>query len=376
MWAGILRELRYLLTHKWDLSLVTLAPLFIIVLFSSMFYQGKPEHLPIAIIDQDQSELSRSIEKYIRANNTLDIAVISQSPDDVEQLINENKIWGYISIPSGAEQRLVQAKDAEISIAFNQSYFSVGNSISSAMTLSTVQAIAAFMGEDYLQNSLPNIDIPTPNVKISPLYNPSLSYEFYLEPFMIPAILHLLLCCCVAFSVGQELKFKTTAQWLNQRSIFSALFAKNLVYVVIFSLWTWLWMFWLIEVRGWFVAGNVWIILLGQVLFYSAYALISSAVVLATQDLAKSFGFIAVYGGSSLSFAGVTLPLNNAPFFTQFWANTIPYTPYVKLQTQQWVVGSSIAISLLPLAILALYCLLYFAMAYVFLKKYLKAVQL
>ena len=166
MWAGILRELRYLLTHKWDLSLVTLAPLFIIVLFSSMFYQGKAEHLPIAIIDQDQSELSRSIEKYIRANNTLDIAVISQSPDDVEQLINENKIWGYISIPSGAEQRLVQAKDAEISIAFNQSYFSVGNSISSAMTLSTVQAIAAFMGEDYLQNSLPNIDIPTPNVKI------------------------------------------------------------------------------------------------------------------------------------------------------------------------------------------------------------------
>ena len=55
MWACILRELRYLLTHKWDLSLVTLAPLFIIVLFSSMFYQGKPEHLPIAIIDQDQS---------------------------------------------------------------------------------------------------------------------------------------------------------------------------------------------------------------------------------------------------------------------------------------------------------------------------------
>ena len=61
----MLRELRYLLTHKWDLCLVTLTPLFIIVLFSSMFYQGKPEHLPIAIIDQDQSELSRNIEKYV-----------------------------------------------------------------------------------------------------------------------------------------------------------------------------------------------------------------------------------------------------------------------------------------------------------------------
>ena len=357
MWSGMLRELRYLLTHKWDLCLVTLTPLFIIVLFFSMFYQGKPEHLPIAIIDQDQSELSRNIEKYVSHNSTLKIALISQSPDEVEKLLNQTQIWGYISIPAGAEQRLVQAQDAEISIAFNQSYFSVGNAISSAMLLSTLEASIDFTRQNYLANSLPYLDIPTPNVKISPLYNPSLSYEFYLEPFMIPAILHLLLCCCVAFAVGQELKFNTTAQWLNQHSIFSALLSKVLVYVVIFTAWTWAWMFWLIEIRGWFVAGQLWMILLGQFFFYSAYALISSTVVLATRDLAKSYGFIAVYGGSSLSFAGVTLPLNNAPLFTQFWANIIPYTPYAKLQTEQWVIGSPVSTSLLPLAVLAAYCL-------------------
>ena len=375
MWSGMLRELRYLLTHKWDLCLVTLTPLFIIVLFSSMFYQGKPEHLPIAIIDQDQSELSRNIEKYVSHNSALKIALISQSPDEVEKLLNQTQIWGYISIPAGAEQRLVQAQDAEISIAFNQSYFSVGNAISSAMLLSTLEASIDFTRQNYLANSLPYLDIPTPNVKISPLYNPSLSYEFYLEPFMIPAILHLLLCCCVAFAVGQELKFNTTAQWLNQHSIFSALLSKVLVYVVIFTAWTWAWMFWLIEIRGWFVAGQLWMILLGQFFFYSAYALISSTVVLATRDLAKSFGFIAVYGGSSLSFAGVTLPLNNAPLFTQFWANIIPYTPYAKLQTEQWVIGSPVSTSLLPLAVLAAYCLFYFATAYLFLKKYLKGVH-
>ena len=375
MWSGMLRELRYLLTHKWDLCLVTLAPLLIIVLFSSMFYQGKPEHLPIAIIDQDQSELSRNIEKYVSHNSTLKIALISQSPDEVEKLLNQTKIWGYISIPAGAEQRLVQAQDAEISIAFNQSYFSVGNAISSAMLLSTLEATIDFTRQNYLANSLPYLDIPTPNVKISPLYNPSLSYEFYLEPFMIPAILHLLLCCCVAFAVGQELKFNTTGQWLNQHSIFSALLSKILVYVLIFTAWTWAWMFWLIEIRGWFVAGQLWMILLGQFFFYSAYALISSTVVLATRDLAKSFGFIAVYGGSSLSFAGVTLPLNNAPLFTQFWANIIPYTPYAKLQTEQWVIGSPVSTSLLPLAVLAAYCLFYCATAYLFLKKYLKGVH-
>jgi ABC-2 type transport system permease protein len=375
MWSGMLRELRYLLNNRWDLCLVTLAPLCMIVLFSSMFSQGKPEHLPIAIIDQDQSELSRNIEKYVSHNTALEVAVVSQSPDDIEKLLNQTKIWGYISIPAGAEQRLVQAKDAEISIAFNQSYFSVGNSISSAMLVSTVQAMTDFTGHNYLENKIPYLAAPTPHVKISPLYNPGLSYEFYLEPFMIPAILHLLLCCCVAFAVGQELKLNTTGQWLNQSSIFKALLSKNLTYVLIFTAWTWVWMFWLIEIRGWFVAGQLWLILLGQFLFYSAYAFMSSTVVLATRDLAKSFGFIAVYGGSSLSFAGVTLPLNNAPLFTQFWANIIPYTPYAKLQTQQWVISSPVSISLLPLAVLAIYCLFYFGTAYFFLSKYLKGVK-
>lgn len=375
MWAGMLRELQYLLKHKWDLCLVTLAPLFVIILFSSMFYAGKAEHLPIAIIDQDQSELSRNIEKYLSHNHTLSIYTVSDNPNEVEHLLNQTKIWGYVHIPAGAEQRMVQAQDAQISIAFNQSYFSIGNGISSAMLLSTVEAIADFAKNSYFENKIPYAELSTANIKISPLFNPNLSYEFYLEPFMIPAILHLLLCCCVAFAVGQELKYGTLNQWVQDKSVLNALLAKNMVYVLIFCFWTWVWLFWLVVIRGWFIAGSLWIILLGQFLLYSAYALISSTVVLATRNLSKTFGFIAVYGGSSLSFAGVTLPLNNAPIFTKFWANIIPYTPYAKLQTEQWVVGSPSFISMVPLAILAAYCIFYFALSSLLLNKNLKGAK-
>lgn len=369
MWMGMLREFRYLIQHKWDLCMVTLAPALIILLFSSMFSQGKPEHLAIAIIDQDQSSLSQNIIRFTELNHGLNVKAITTNVDEAEQLINQTKVWGYIHIPAGAEQRLVQAKDAQISIAYNQSYFSVGNSISSAMLLSTLQAMADFTGNHYFANNIPYLDAPTPNVKISPLYNPGLNYEFYLEPYMIPAILHLLLCCCVAFSVGQEIKAGKLQNWTQTQSLSRALISKNLSYVLIFSLWTWAWMFWLIEFRGWFIQGSLWIILLGQLFFYSAYAFISSTVVLATKDLAKSFGFIAVYGGSSLSFAGVTLPLNNAPMFTKFWANIIPYTPYAKLQTEQWVIGSPLNISITPLITLMIYCMFYFGLAWFFLRK-------
>ncbi|OIJ38348.1 MULTISPECIES: ABC transporter permease [Acinetobacter] len=375
MWAGIRRELCYLLREKWDLALVVLAPACILILLGSMFAQGKPDHLAIAIIDQDQSRLSTEIYNHLSLNHTLQIYIVSDQTIEVEKLLNQNKIWGYIHIPAGAEQRLVTAQDAEISIAFNQSYFSIGNTISSAMLLSTLQAMAEFTGRQYLGNTLPYLEVPTPNIKISPLYNPQLNYEFYLEPYMVPAILHLLLCCCVAFAVGQEIKRHTFNHWINGQNLWSALLSKNLVYVAIFCFWTWVWMLWMVEFRGWFIAGSLWLILLAQVLFYSAYAFISSAVVLATQDLTKSFGLLAVYGGSSLSFAGVTLPLNNAPLFTQLWANIIPYTPYAKLQTEQWVIGSPLYLSAQPIFILTTYVVLYAVLAYVFLKKIVKGVS-
>lgn len=375
MWAGIRRELCYLLREKWDLALVVLAPACILILLGSMFAQGKPDHLAIAIIDQDQSRLSTQIYDHLSLNHTLQIYIVSDQTIEVEKLLNQNKIWGYIHIPAGAEQRLVTAQDAEISIAFNQSYFSIGNTISSAMLLSTLQAMAEFTGRQYLGNTLPYLDAPTPNIKISPLYNPQLNYEFYLEPYMVPAILHLLLCCCVAFAVGQEIKRHTFNHWINGQNLWSALLSKNLVYIAIFCFWTWVWMLWMVEFRGWFIAGSLWLILLAQVLFYNAYAFISSAVVLATQDLTKSFGLLAVYGGSSLSFAGVTLPLNNAPLFTQLWANIIPYTPYAKLQTEQWVIGSPLYLSAQPIFILTTYVVLYAVLAYVFLKKIVKGVS-
>jgi ABC-2 type transport system permease protein len=109
--------------------------------------------------------------------------------------------------------------------------------------------------------------------------------------------------------------------------------------------------------------------LLAQFLLYFSYAVISSTVVLATKDLPKTFGFIALYGGSSPSFSGITLPLNNAPAFTQFWSMIIPYTPYAKLQTEQWVIGSDISVSLIPFGILVIFSALYLGLSIRLLKK-------
>ena len=369
MFAVMLRELRYLKRHKADFFMAIIAPLLVILLFGNMFASGKAEHLPIVVIDQDQSEMSRKVIYALSINHTLQVKTITTSQDEAEQLINKTEAWGFVLIPDGAEQRLVQAQDAQISIAYNQSFFSIGNTISSAMLMSTLNGMADYMGQCYLSNVIPYLDVPTPHIKISTLYNPNMSYELFLEPFMVPAVLHLLLCCCVAFAIGQEFKRKTLNEWVDSKHIISSLLGKILTYVFIFCAWTWCWMFWLAHIRGYFIAGSLSLILLAQFLLYFSYAVISSTVVLATKDLPKTFGFIALYGGSSPSFSGITLPLNNAPAFTQFWSMIIPYTPYAKLQTEQWVIGSDISVSLIPFGILVIFSALYLGLSIRLLKK-------
>jgi ABC-2 type transport system permease protein len=111
--------------------------------------------------------------------------------------------------------------------------------------------------------------MPTPHIKISTLYNPNMSYELFLEPFMVPAVLHLLLCCCVAFAVGQEFKRNTFNQWVTGGNSIHTLLGKLLVYVLIFCFWTWCWMFWLSNIRGYFIAGSICLILTAQFFFTS-----------------------------------------------------------------------------------------------------------
>ncbi len=50
-----------------------------------MFAAGKAEHLPIAIADQDQSQISRQIIHNLSINPSLSVKTISTSQDEVEQ---------------------------------------------------------------------------------------------------------------------------------------------------------------------------------------------------------------------------------------------------------------------------------------------------
>lgn len=364
---SLTRELASISRSPWDMTMLMTVPCLVIVLFGSMFYHGKAHHLPIAVIDEDKSALSQTIVHHIRHNQTVHIALNLQNVSEAHHAINRLQIGGYIHIPKDAQTHLVRGENTGIDIVYNQSFFSIGSGASSALSSSAKAGIGDFIKTQHLPHLFPHTN-HLPHIKFSVLFNPNLSYELFLEPMLVPAILHLLLCCLVAFAIGQEFKQHTHHSWLGNRPI-SALLGKISIYLGVICLWTWVWLAWLVNVRGWNIAGSVAGVLLAQFLLYLAYALFGAMVALKTKDANKSFGILAIYGGSSMSFAGVSLPVNNAPRFTQIWSEIIPFTSFARLQVEQWVIGSPLGVSLPNVGILLIFIIIFGGVSGILAKK-------
>lgn len=346
MWRIFWREVNMIKSSYWDLSLVTLAPLLVIVFISSMLMQGSPRQLPIVVVDQDHSNYSRQIIRNLQATPTLSIYSFEPSMPLAETQLKRLKAWGVVHIPPQAELNLSRGSSPQIATYYNEAFFSIASTVSSGMS-SAINAATATQREELIRRlGIPPIEFNMPVIQVTALYNPQLSYELFLGPFAITAILHLLVACCVAVSVGRELSAASMSAWLGNQSLVLGLFAKLAPYILIFSLWCFIWTAWMVGIRGWSIQGSTVLLVTAQVLLMTAYALFAAMMVLALKDVNTGLSMVAMYAGSSLSFAGVTLPTIGAPLFTRVWSNSLPYTAYSKIQTQQWVVGSPLHTSL------------------------------
>ncbi len=372
MWRIFWREVDAIKSNYWDLSLLTIAPLFVIVFLSTMLMQGSPRHLPIVVVDQDHSSYSRQIVRNLQATPSLTVYAFEPSMQLAQTHLKQLKAWGVVHIPPQAELNLVRGKSPQIASYYNEAFFSIASTVSAGISSAVNAATRQQQHHLISQLGLPPIEFTMPVIQVTALYNPQLSYELFLEPFAITAILHLLIACCVAVSIGRELPAQHMKAWLGQQSILTALFAKLAPYILIFSVWCFLWTAWMVGIRGWAIQGSVLLLVSAQILLFTAYALFASLVVLALKDVNTGLSGVAMYAGSSLSFAGVTLPTIGAPLFTRIWSDSLPYTAYSEIQTQQWVVGSPLHTSMPSFLILLAFVLGFGAFSLLLLKRHKK----
>ena len=338
------RELGYLRRHPWDLAVATWVPWLLLIMLAWMMASGVPRGLPIAVVNDDRTAMSREYVRLLDAAPAIDVAAHPSNLSEAWSLVRSMRVYALVYIPADTARDTERGGQATVFAYYNASFRTAGQAAFTDITAAT-QALGA---------RLPTPAVAPVRVQSTLLFNPERSYEHYLVGLLHPAILHLALCICVIAALGRELRDGSAGKWLGESAgrLASAVAGKIAPYMLMFTLYGMVSLVWLAAVRGGGAAGNVAVLVAGELLLYLAYAAIGLLLVGLTKNMGQALSLSGLYAGTSLAFADGTFPLDGASLFTRIWSKLLPYSSYLEVKHQQLDMGSPILASVGPLAIL------------------------
>ena len=352
------REWRFLLSNPWELALATWLPLLCLAIYAWLLHAGVPRDLPIAVVDDDRSALSRELIRIVDASAGLEIVSRPRSREEAFATARSLDVYAILYIPPGATRSIARGGSATVFGFYNASYQTAGQSAIRDIG-TAVQELGTRIAHRELARTRGPAQVRSAPVIVqsSLLFNPGRSYEYFLLGLLAPALLHFALCLSIVGALGRELRDGTVLSWLGseRKALLPAVVGKAAPYLLIIGLEGVASLVWLTLVRGELVRGSVTMLVLAQTLLFAAYAAIGLLLVGLTRNMGEALTLTAVYAGTSLPFSGGTFPTVGAPTFVRVWSSALPFTAYVKLQAEQLYVGSPVAISLIHIVVLSLF---------------------
>ncbi len=106
-YAVLRRELVRLTHQPMYFVLMLVLPVVSFAFFALLFNKGVARDIPIAVLDDDHTSLSRKVTQMIDATPTALVAYEIQDMDEGERLMREGKVMAIVQIPSFFEKNIL-----------------------------------------------------------------------------------------------------------------------------------------------------------------------------------------------------------------------------------------------------------------------------
>ncbi|MCG9739750.1 ABC transporter permease [Shewanella insulae] len=327
----IKRELIALWHDPWQLALVSYIPLVGIFGLWWLFSAGLPRQLPVAIVDQDQSQISRMLVRQLQANSVISpihYQDINQAKDSMERA----ETYALVVLPFQLNRDLLTGHQPTIDIRYNSQYLLVGKLLSSQIQLSLADGLRHKALLKQLAAGVPmaqaEVNLNLVKTQVSALYNANSNYVVFLLPPILLALGQLLAMLVFANSLNRELRLNTLQEWfsLGTRRV---LWAKMLVYTPLIVLQGRLILTLLYQYLGLPLAGTFGQLLLAQVVMLLAVWLLVLTIFFLLQDPARVISFCTALFAPAFPFMGITFPTQEMPQLAQWWRVLMPSSHYI-----------------------------------------------
>ena len=362
--AAAKREIERIVTSGEYRAVVWWLPLAVILFFAVFFSQEVVGALPIAVVDEDNTPLSRKVVSMIRA--TPQTALVSEMPDmeTAHNKVLQGKVVAVVEIPNGFSKSLLSGETANVIF-----YDSGANISTNSLTAKGIQtAITTFgvgvsLQRAEMRGAAPDIAMAqTMPIAFTTygLFNPWLNYAYYVAPCFWAMILIIAAVLSTIYAVGTELRYATSVEWLRSanNSLVAALMGK--LAPTTLSLWL------LSAVIGALIFGlfgapmqGSWVVLaMGVIFLVIAYQAVALFIVALTASMRLSLSLGGGYSVLAFTFSGVTFPTMAMFSVVQPFTMLFPYTYFMRLYIDQAVRGTEWWLSMSDLAAMLLFCLL------------------
>lgn len=321
---------------------------FCAIFFVSLMYQGLPQRVPVGVVDLDDSYLSRTAIKQMEAMQGIEIANRYSSYQEARLDMQKGKIYGFIEFPEDLYVNVVNGLRPTVPVYYTEAYMvpgtlayknflQIANVLNAGVRRTTMRAKG--VPEADIMPQLQPITIDTHSI-----CNPWSSYAIYLISIMWPGILSLCIIVMTVFTIGFELKQKTTPDLLEKAggSIVNALIGKLLPYFLIYLLMGISFVVLAYKIFGFPLLGPAWVMIINIVMLVLASHSVGLFFIGLFPVLRDALSAASLYSILAMSMCGMTYPVEMMIAPMQGFAQLFPLRQYYLIYVKWAMLDSGI----------------------------------
>jgi len=348
------------------LLVVLVFPLLSILFFGSLFKDGIPTKMPIAIVDLDQTATSRKMARSIDVTPLSKVTEYLQSETEAMSELRTGNIYGFVVFPKNLQADILTSSQPVVSYYYHNAFLTAGGLIQTNLTsilrslsggINIKKREAMGQSQEYIMSQVQPIQRST-----HLLFNPTITYSVYLSTIVMPIMLQIFILLMTVYSIGIEIKERSSREWLrlSNKSIFTALTGKLLPYTVIFFIVMMFQNFILYKVMQMPMHTNLGWLMFGSLMFVLAYQAIGILFIGLLPLMRHALNLAAFYSILALSLCGFSFPSESMPPVIQYWPNLFPVRHYMHIFQSQILTGFELRYSMASYLYLLVFMLLPF----------------
>ena len=342
-------EVKAIKASWYMLGFISWIPLLGFALIITIFLSGVPRDLPIGVVDNDASYLSRMQLSNIESSATLAIAQQYNSLKEASYALRDGSIYAIVVVPEHFEHDIRKGMQPSITVMLNTQFILMSKILHSSLAAVLMNGAATIdfvtiLAEDQRPELAKSAVVPI-QIQVTPFFNTYNNYFLFLVSAMLPALWSIFVVLTMIISMGEMFRQRGEQRWLEstEGSLSAALVGKMLTYIVIQMAWGLGVVYFVYGVMPWPFAGSWLILAAAMFMTVVIYQLIALSFYALKFEYASALSFGAVFTAPAFAAMGITFPLMNMGGAGVVWHDLLPISHYIHIQISQANYGAPLS---------------------------------